>query len=256
MRCLAPVLTGLVLGSLLLSSQSYGQTAEEARLASAGAVLNAFTSDPATAIPPQILQHAQGIAIIPRVIRVGFIIGGHHGKGIVVVRTEDGEWSNPGFISLTGGSFGAQIGAESADLILVFGNKVSILNISEGKFTVGGDASATAGPVGRNSTVTRDMTFATELYTYVRSRGLFAGATIEGAKLAIDDDANQSFYPPDGEAQPLAATSFATSASARRFLTTLDDAEAVSQDSPASAEQQEDDAPEEAIIYPLGAGPN
>ena len=155
---------------------------------------------------------------------------------------------------MTGGSFGAQIGAESADLILVFRNKVSILNIREGMFTVGGDASATAGPVGRNSTVTRDMTFATELYTYVRSRGLFAGATIEGAKLSVDNDANQNFYPPDGEAQPLAATSFATSASARRFLTTLDDAEAVSRGSAEPAEKEEDDAAEEAIIYPLGAG--
>ncbi len=252
MCCLRFALTGLILGSLLLSSQSYGQTAEEARLATAGAVLNAFTSDPATAIPTQILQHAQGIAIIPSVIRVGFIFGGHHGKGIVVVRTEDGEWSNPGFIRLTGGSVGAQIGAESADLILVFGNKVSIINIAEGKFTVGSDASATAGPVGRNSTVTRDMTFATELYTYVRSRGLFVGATIEGAKLGIDHAANQAFYPSDGEAQPLASTNTATSPSARRFLTTLNEAETGSRSSPESAE--EDDAPEEAIIYPLGAG--
>ncbi len=252
MCCLRPALTGLILGSLLLSNQSYSQTAEEARLATAGAVLNAFISDPATAIPAQILQHAQGIAIIPRVIRVGFIFGGHHGKGIVVVRTEDGEWSNPGFIRLTGGSVGAQIGAESADLILVFGNKVSILNIAEGKFTVGSDASATAGPVGRNSTVTRDMTFATELYTYVRSRGLFVGATIEGAKLGIDHAANLAFYPPDGEAQPLAPTNNATSPSARRFLTTLNEAETGSRNSPEPA--KEEDAPEEAIIYPLGAG--
>lgn len=252
MCCLRPALTGLILGSLLLSNQSYSQTAEEARLATAGAVLNAFISDPATAIPAQILQHAQGIAIIPRVIRVGLIFGGHHGKGIVVVRTEDGEWSNPGFIRLTGGSVGAQIGAESADLILVFGNKVSILNIAEGKFTVGSDASATAGPVGRHSTVTRDMTFATELYTYVRSRGLFVGATIEGAKLGIDHAANQAFYPPDGEAQPLAPTNNATSPSARRFLTTLNEAETGSRNSPEPA--KEEDAPEEAIIYPLGAG--
>lgn len=252
MCCLRPALTGLILGSLLLSNQSYSQTAEEARLATAGAVLNAFISDPATAIPAQILQHAQGIAIIPRVIRVGFIFGGHHGKGIVVVRTEDGEWSNPGFIRLTGGSVGAQIGAESADLILVFGNKVSILNIAKGKFTVGSDASATAGPVGRHSTVTRDMTFATELYTYVRSRGLFVGATIEGAKLGIDHAANLAFYPPDGEAQPLAPTNNATSPSARRFLTTLNEAETGSRNSPEPA--KEEDAPEEAIIYPLGAG--
>ena len=254
MHCLRPALAGLVLGGLLLSSQSFSQTEEDARLASAGAVLNAFTSDPATAIPPQILQYAQGIAIIPSVVRVGFIFGGHHGNGVMAVRTEDGEWSNPSFIKLSGGSFGAQIGAESADLILVFGNELSVRNISEGKFTVGGDASATAGPVGRNSTITRDMTFETELYTYVQSRGLFAGATIEGAKLGVDHAANQEFYSPDEEAQPLAATSFATPASARRFLTTLDEAGALSRDS--SKLTEEDGAAGEAIIYPLGAGAN
>ncbi|MCZ6497152.1 MAG: lipid-binding SYLF domain-containing protein [Gammaproteobacteria bacterium] len=254
MRCLLLTLTGLALGGLLPSSQSYGQTAEEARLASAGAVLNAFTVDPATAIPSQLLQQAQGIAIIPRMIRVGFIFGGHRGKGIVVVRSDNGEWSNPSFITLTGGSFGAQIGAESADLILVFGNEISVRTISEGKFTVGSDASATAGPVGRNLAVTRDRTFASELYTYVRSRGLFAGATIQGAKLGVDHAANRNFYSPGGEAQPLTATTFATSDSARRFLTTLYAAETLSRGSPEST--VEDNAGEDAITYPLGAGAN
>jgi len=254
MHCLRTALTGLVLGGLLLSSQSYSQTTEEARLASAGAVLNAFTSDPATAIPSLILQQAQGIAIIPRVVRLGFIFSGRRGKGIVVVRAENGEWSNPSFITLTGGGFGAQIGGESADIILVFGNQRSVRDIGEGKFTVGGDASATAGPVGRNSTATRDMTFTAELYTYVRSRGLFVGATVEGAKLGVDHRANRNFYPPGGEAQPLTAATFATPASARRLLTTLDDAEALSRGSPGFTEGN--DAPEEAVIYPLGAGSN
>lgn len=254
MRRILTAIPGFVVGSLLLAGQSLGQTTEEARLASAGAVFNAFTSDPATAIPPSLLQQAQGIAIIPRVVRVGFIFGGRRGKGVVVVRTKNGEWSNPSFITFTGSSFGAQIGGESTDVILVFGNQRSIRDISEGKFTVGGDASATAGRVGRNSTTTRDMTFTTELYTYVRSRGLFAGATIEGAKLGMDDDANRRFYSPGGEAQPLAMTTFATPASARQLLTTLDDAGSSPLGSPNSV--AEDDGPEEAIIYPLGGSAN
>jgi len=240
-----------MLGSLLLSSQIYGQTAEEARLASAGAVLNAFTSDPETAIPPILLEQAEGLAIIPSVVRAGFIFGGRRGKGVVLVRTENGDWSNPSFITLTGGSFGAQIGVESADVILVFGTERSVRDIAEGKFTVGGEASATAGPVGRNSTATRDMTFTAELYTYVRSRGLFAGATIEGAKLGMDHNANRNLYPPDGDAQPLSPTTFATSASARRLLATLADAEALPSADPVTVE--EDDAPQEAVLYPLGA---
>ena len=254
MRSILTAITGIVVGSLLLTGQSHGQTNEEARLASAGAVLNAFTSDPATAIPPSLLQQAQGIAIIPRVVRVGFIFGGRRGKGVVVVRTENGEWSNPSFVTFTGGSFGAQIGGESADVILVFGNQRSIRDISEGKFTVSGDASATAGPVGRNSTTTRDMTFTAELYTYVRSRGLFAGATVEGAKLGMDDDANRRFYSPGGEAQPLTMTTFATPESARRLLTTLDDAGSSPLGSPDFVEK--DESPEEAIIYPLGGSAN
>ncbi len=254
MRCLRPVSTGLLLSGLLLSSHSFSQTVEEARLVSAGAVLNAFTNDPATAIPPQILEYAQGIAIIPSVIRAGFILGGRRGKGIVAVRSENGEWSNPSFITLTGGSFGAQIGAQSLDLILIFGDKGSVRDISEGKFTVGSDASATAGPVGRNSAVTRDMTITAELYTYVRSRGLFAGATIQGAKLSVDHAANRNYYLPDGEPQPLAAMTFATPVSARRLVTNLDAAEALSR---GSAEiTAAEDAAEEVIIYPLGAGTN
>lgn len=254
MRFTATTLITFTLSILLLASQSYGQTTEEARLASAGAVLNAFTNDPATAIPPLLLEQAQGIAIIPSVVRAGFIFGGRRGKGIFLVRTADGAWSNPSFITLTGGSFGAQIGAESADVILVFGTQRSVRNIGSGKFTVGGDASAVAGPVGRNSTATRDMTFTAELYTYVRSRGLFAGATIEGARIVIDDDANRNLYPMGGEAQPLAPINFSTSASARRLLATLADAEASSSGAPAAVE--ENNTPQEAVLYPLGARAN
>lgn len=251
MRQTATTLITFTFASLFLAGHSFGQSTEEARLAAAGAVLNVFTSDPETAIPPLLLDEAKGLAIIPSVVRAGFIFGARRGKGIFLVRGPDGEWSNPSFITLTGGSFGAQIGAESADVVLVFGTERSIRDIGEGKFTVGGDASAVAGPVGANSTAIRDMTFTAKLYTYVRSRGLFAGATIEGAKIGIDDDANRNLYPMGGDAQPLGPISFATSASARRLLATLADAEAYATDTPTAVE--EDDAADEAVLYPLGA---
>ncbi len=258
MRCTRTTLTAFALSGLLLSEPSQAQTIEDARLATAGAILNAFTSDPATAIPPLLLQSAEGVAIIPDVIRAGFIFGGRRGRGVVLVRTADGSWSNPSFVTLTGGSFGAQIGADSTDVILVFGSERSVRDIAEGKFTVGGDAAATAGPVGRNSTTTRDMTFTAELYTYVRSRGLFAGATIEGAKLGVDHDANIKLYSIAGEAQPLGPVIYSTPESVRRLLTTLNDAEATSFISPVSSSgpSDEGEGPEEAITYPLGSGAN
>ncbi len=254
MRSTRSTLIAFAFSGLLLSSPSHSQTIEEARLASVEAVIHAFTSDPATAIPPLLLQSAEALAIIPGVIRGGFIFGARRGRGIVIVRTEDGSWSNPSFVTLTGGSFGAQIGADSTDVVLVFGNERSVRDIAEGKFTVGGDAAATAGPIGRNTTATRDLTFSAELYTYVRSRGLFAGATIEGSNIAIDDDANAALYTAGGEATPLGPVTYATPQSVRQVLTRLDDAE-TSMPLPAGVTLQpeaEAEEPEEAILYPIG----
>jgi lipid-binding SYLF domain-containing protein len=238
----------------LLGQQLHGQTTEESRLTAANAVLTAFVSDPATAIPPLILQQAKGIAIVPEVLRGGFIFGARRGKGIAIVRTADGGWSNPTFITLTGGSFGAQIGAESADVILVFGSDRSVRNISEGKFTVGGDAAATVGPIGRNTTATRDMTFAADLYTYVRSRGFFAGATIEGSRINIDHSANQNFFIPGSQAQALSPTSQATHIPTRQLLSTLERAVSMSRNTPPTTDREEQ--PEAAVTYPLGGSTN
>jgi hypothetical protein len=113
------------------------------------AVLAAFTADDEQAIPAELLARAQGIAVIPHLIRGGFILGGRRGRGVLSVRTANGQWSNPALITLTGGSIGWQFGAESADVVLVFGNDRSNRHISHGKFTLGGDATAVAGPLGR-----------------------------------------------------------------------------------------------------------
>ncbi len=252
MRSTRSTLIALAFSGLLLAGPSYSQTIEEARLASVEAVIHAFTSEPATAIPPLLLQSAEALAIIPEVIRGGFIFGARRGRGIVIVRAADGNWSNPSFVTLTGGSFGAQIGADSTDIVLVFGNERSVRDIAEGKFTVGGDAAATAGPIGRNSTATRDLTFSAELYTYVRSRGLFAGATIEGSNISIDRDANAAFYSADGDATPLGSVTSATPQSVRRILAQLEKAE-TSMPLPAGSAPGSEAEPEEAILYPIGA---
>jgi lipid-binding SYLF domain-containing protein len=241
----------LTIGTLI-GSPCFAQSIEEARLTNAGAVLQTLMSDPATAIPAELLRQARGIAVIPGAVRVGFIFGGRRGRGLVVTRGVDGEWTNPSFITLTGGSIGAQIGVESTDIVLVFGSERSVRNIGRGKFTLGGDAAVTAGPVGKATQATTDLTFTSEVYAYTNSRGLFAGASLEGTRIGIDVEANTNFYPLGSSAQPLQAQSFATPASVRRFLVSLTQAESGGQQ-PAPPDDAGEQS-EEAIIYPLGSG--
>jgi len=166
---------------------------EVAKVNDAIEVLEQIMEIPEKGIPPALLNNAEGIAIIPGVLKAGFIIGGRYGTGIVVVR-QDGRWSNPSFISITGGSIGWQIGAESTDIILVFKSKKGVSNMMKGKFTLGADAAIAAGPVGRQASAATDVQLKAEIYSYSRSRGLFAGLSIEGAALQIDDEANADFY--------------------------------------------------------------
>lgn len=157
-------------------------------------VFEQIMSIPEKGIPPSLLNRAQGIAIIPGLIKAGFIIGGRHGSGVIVIRNSEGGWSNPVFITLTGGSVGWQIGAQSTDIILVFKSRKGVDNIMKGKFTLGADAAVAAGPVGRQAEAATDIELKAEIYSYSRSRGLFAGISLEGAGLQIDDDANAAFY--------------------------------------------------------------
>jgi lipid-binding SYLF domain-containing protein len=157
-------------------------------------VLEQTMSIPEKGIPPALLNNASGIAIIPGVIKAGFILGGRYGRGILVIRDKDGSWSDPVFISITGGSIGWQVGVESIDIILVFKSSRSIKGILRGKFTLGADASIAAGPVGRQASASTDILLKSEIYSYSRSRGLFAGLALEGAALQINYDANEAFY--------------------------------------------------------------
>jgi len=171
-----------------------GSTKEGNRVNSAIEVLQQISAIPEQAVPPALLAKAYGVAVIPNVIKAGFGIGGRRGKGVLVVRDEHGDWSNPAFVALTGGSFGFQIGAEATDLILVFKSRKGVEGITSGKLTLGADASVAAGPVGRSAAAATDITFKSEVYSYSRSRGLFAGVALDGSALTIDRNSNGNFY--------------------------------------------------------------
>ncbi len=171
---------------------------ENAKVEEATTALTEIMRIPERSIPPSLLRHAYAVAIIPNVIKAGLVIGGRHGTGILVVRQEDSKWSPPSFITLTGGSIGWQIGVTSTDVILVFKNKNSIDKISRGKYTLGADVSVAAGPVGRSASASTDVTFRAEIYSYSRSRGIFAGVSLEGSALLIDHSANEAFYDREG----------------------------------------------------------
>jgi len=161
-------------------------------------VLQDITKIPEKGIPAALLSNAYGIVIIPDTVKVGFVVGGKYGTGILMVQKSPGIWSNPSFISLVGGSLGWQIGAEANGLILVFKSRRGIEGIKNGKFTIGADASVAAGPIGRSATAATDVLFKAEIVSYSRNRGVFAGVSLGGAALEIDDDANATFYGKTG----------------------------------------------------------
>lgn len=180
--------------ALMLALPAAAATREERRVADAADVLEQLLRIPERSIPPALLSRAYAIAVIPNVVKVGFGIGARRGRGILVVRQDDSSWSNPAFITMTGGSIGWQVGAQSTDVILVFRTRKGVESIANGKFTLGADASVAAGPVGRHTAVATDIRFQAEVVSYSRSRGLFAGVAFEGAGVTMDRKANAAFY--------------------------------------------------------------
>ncbi|MBO9661533.1 lipid-binding SYLF domain-containing protein [Dokdonella sp.] len=167
---------------------------EEKRAENAVRVLKEVMEAPDKAVPKDLLQSAHAVAVVPDVIKAGFVVGGRHGSGLISVKSRDGTWSNPSFISMTGGSLGFQAGVSSTDVILVFRTQRGVDSIVHGKFTLGADASAAAGPVGRTAQAATDAQLKAEIYSYSRARGLFAGAALDGTAITIDNDANQAVY--------------------------------------------------------------
>ena len=167
---------------------------ENERAENASRVLSEILRIPEESIPERLLENAQAIAIIPNVVKVGFVAGGRRGRGLIAIRGQDGAWTRPAFITLTGGSFGFQAGVQSADVILVFHSTQGVDSIVKGKFTLGADASVAAGPVGRSAQASTDEQFKAEIYSYSRARGLFAGVALDGTRLAIDNHSDEEVY--------------------------------------------------------------
>ncbi len=168
--------------------------AESQRATNAVRVLREVLQAPDRRVPSDMIANAYAVAVVPDVIKAGFVIGGRHGLGLISVKNENGIWSNPSFITMSGGSIGFQAGVSSTDVILVFRTQRGVDSIVHGKFTLGADASAAAGPVGRTAQAATDAQLKAEIYSYSRARGLFVGAALDGSVIAIDNDANAAVY--------------------------------------------------------------
>jgi lipid-binding SYLF domain-containing protein len=191
---------------------------EEARLIEASGVLEELRAQRDTLIPERLLSRAYGIAVIPNVVKVAAVVGGRRGTGALVVRDVNGRFSNPIMVSITGGNVGWQLGVQSTDIVLVFTTRKSIEGITDGKLTLGGDASVAAGPLGRAASAATDQNFTAEVYSYSRNRGLFAGVSIDGSIIAIDSKANTKLYGKSAPATDIIAGRVSIDAdAARRF---------------------------------------
>jgi lipid-binding SYLF domain-containing protein len=174
--------------SLRAASRDVGILEESAE------VLEALAGTAPRAVPAALLRDAQGLAIIPGLIKAGFVIGGRHGRGVLLTRTPDGGWGRPEFITLSGGSIGWQVGVQSTDVVLVFKTHRGLDRIRTGKLTLGADIAVAAGPVGRQAEAGTDALLEAEIYSYSRTRGLFAGLSLEGGALLLDSATTATYY--------------------------------------------------------------
>ncbi|KIO78114.1 hypothetical protein TH53_05670 [Pedobacter lusitanus] len=215
----------LLCAGLFLNISVNAQEKEEKKVEAATTVLTDF-SKMKESIPSDLLAVTEGIIVVPKLINAGFVIGAKRGKGVAMVKRADGTWSNPVFVTITGGSIGAQIGVQAVDLVLVFKHSSSLTDIKKSSFTLGGDLSVAAGPVGRNTTANTDYKLEAEVYSYSRSKGLFAGISLNGASLAIDAQANTNFYGKAATAHKIFNAPDNSAATIKELKSTLTDMQA------------------------------
>ena len=214
----------------VLSLTSFGWAASDReattdRLDHAGKVLNEIMSAPDKGIPEEVLEHAKCIAVVPHMLKGGFVVGAENGRGVTTCRTANG-WSAPAFFTVTGGSFGFQIGVEGVDLILIIQNEKGMEQLIGSKFEIGADASAAAGPVGRHASADTDWKLNTEILTYSRARGAFAGVALKGSAIRRDDDSTEAIYGHDISTRRILQGEVAVPQAAHEFLDAVRDAKA------------------------------
>jgi len=190
-----PRLSGFALAvGLATALPAFAGPAEDARARDALRVLQQIREIPESSIPDKLLDEARAIVVVPDTLKIGLVVGGRRGHGLMAVKNADGTWSQPAFVKLTGGSIGLQAGLQSSDLVLVFRGERGVDSIVNGKVTLGADASVAAGPVGRSAGTATDGQLKAEIWSWSRARGLFAGIALDGAVLQIDDAADQLAY--------------------------------------------------------------
>ena len=211
---------GLV-GTLAWAGSAREDTVD--RMQSSVEVLHATMATPDKGIPEEVLTGAKCIVVVPNLIKGGFIFGGKHGRGVATCRTSEG-WSAPAFISVGGGSWGLQIGIEDIDLVMLVMNDRGLQHLLSSKFALTGEGSVAAGPVGRHASAGTDWKLNTEMLTYSRSKGVFAGLTLEGAVVEQDNDSTYAIYGKHMRFRNILSGKASTPASANAFLKAVSDA--------------------------------
>ena len=209
------MLAMLSLGTLCWADSAREDAAQ--RLGSATTVLHEIMGMPDKGIPEEVLEHAKCVAVVPHMVKGGFVFGGKGGKGVATCRTANG-WSAPAFITISGGNWGLQIGVEAVDLVMIIQNEKGMQKLLSSNFHVGADASAAAGPVGRHAEAGTDWKMDTEILTYSRAKGVFAGLTLEGASIRQDNDSRRAIYGPKVTTKALLLGKVAAPAAAQPFL--------------------------------------
>jgi lipid-binding SYLF domain-containing protein len=213
---------------LSLTSIGWAGTNREAtndRLDHAGRVMQEIMAAPDKGIPEEVLEHAKCVAVVPHLLKGGFVFGAENGRGVATCRTAGG-WSAPVFFSITGGSWGLQIGVEGVDLVMIIQNERGMRQLLSSKFELGADASAAAGPVGRHASADTDWKMNAEILTYSRARGAFAGLTLDGASIRRDDDSTEAIYGHDISNRQILRGGVSVPSSAASFLNAVRGAKA------------------------------
>jgi lipid-binding SYLF domain-containing protein len=193
------------------------------RLQSSVEVLHSIMATPDKGIPEEVLSNAKCILVVPDLIKGGFILGGKHGRGVASCRTGHG-WSAPAFVSIGGGSWGLQIGVEGVDLVMLVMNEQGFQHLLSSKFALSGEGSVAAGPVGRHASAGTDWKMNTEVLTYSRSKGVFAGLTLEGAVVQQDDDSTRAIYGKNMRFRNILSGNVSTPESGEQFVKAVSDA--------------------------------
>ena len=193
MKKLVLLFLAISLSTMALAADDDNDSKAVDRIKAAGEVLDQIEGAPDQGIPEEVLGSAECVAVVPSMLKAGFIVGARYGKGVASCRTSKG-WSAPAFISIEGGSFGLQIGGQAVDLVMLIMNQDGMKNLLSSKFKLGADASVAAGPVGRHAAADTDWKMRAQVLSYSRARGVFAGLELSGAAIKQDKDTTREFY--------------------------------------------------------------